>query len=76
MRQLFIALAIAVAGSGVSLLASQERDVMAPVRHFIAGFNKNDISMVAAACADETFIIDDFAPHEWAWIGSCLEMVS
>jgi len=47
------------------VVASQEADVMAPVRQFVDGFNKSDIKMAQGACADETFIIDDFPPHEW-----------
>ena len=59
-----IAVAIAVVGAG-PVVASQEADVMAPVRQFVDGFNKSDIKMAQAACADQTFIIDDFPPHEW-----------
>ena len=59
-----IAVAIAVVGAG-PVVASQEADVMAPVRQFVDGFNKSDIKMAQAACADQTFIIDDFPPHAW-----------
>ena len=52
------------------LVASQDADVMAPVQQFIDGFNKSDIKMVEAACADQTFIIDDFPPHEWHGSGA------
>jgi len=64
MSKLLLAIAIALAGAG-SLIASQETEVMAPVRQFIDGFNKGDIEMAQAACADQTVIIDDFPPHEW-----------
>jgi hypothetical protein len=47
------------------VVASQEADVMAPVRQFVDGFNKSDIKMTQGACANQTFIIDDFPPHEW-----------
>jgi hypothetical protein len=76
MPKLVSAVAIAVAGAG-RVVASQEADVMAPVRQFVNGFNKGDIKMAHAACADQTFIIDDFPPHDkgvdgwriaaWAW---------
>jgi ketosteroid isomerase-like protein len=62
--QVVIAVAVAVVGAG-SVVASQEADVMAPVRQFVDGFNTGDIKMIRAACADQTFIIDDFPPHEW-----------
>jgi len=64
-----IAVAIAVVGAG-PVVASQEADVMAPVRQFVDGFNKSDIKMAQAACADQTFIIDDFPPHEWRGSGA------
>ena len=63
MSRLVIAVAIVV-GSGPAV-ASQEAHVMAPVRQFVDAFNKNDIKRAEAACADQTFIIDDFPPHEW-----------
>ena len=66
---LVIALAIAVVG-GTPAVASQETDVMLPVRQFIDAFNKSDIKMAQAACADQTFIIDDFPPHEWRGSGA------
>ena len=43
---------------------------MAPVRQLIDGFNKSDIKMIEAVCADQTFIIDDFPPHEWRGTGA------
>jgi ketosteroid isomerase-like protein len=69
MPTLLIALAIAVVGAR-SVFASQETDVMGPVRQFVDGFNKNDIKMAQAACADQTFIIDDFPPYEWRGSGA------
>ena len=67
--KLVIALAIAVVGAG-PVVASQETDVMAPVRQFVDGFNKNDTKMAQTACADQTSIIDDFPPHEWHGSGA------
>jgi hypothetical protein len=64
-----IAVAIAVVGAG-PVVASQEADVMTPVRQFVDGFNKSDIEMAQAACADQTFIVDDFPPHEWRGSGA------
>ena len=69
MLKLVIALAITVVAAR-PVFASQETDVMAPVRQFVDGFNKNDIKMAQAACADQTFIIDDFPPHEWRGSGA------
>ena len=69
MPNVVIAVAIAVVGAG-PVVASQEADVMAPVRQFVDGFNKSDIKMAQAACADQTVIIDDFPPHEWRGSGA------
>ena len=40
------------------------------VRQFVEGFNNDDMDLAAAACADETFIIDDFPPHMWTGRGT------
>jgi len=69
MLRLLIALALAVVVAR-PVVASEEGDVMAPVRQFIDGFNKSDINLAQAACADQTFIIDDFPPHEWRGSGA------
>ena len=69
MPKIGIAIAIALIGAG-PVVASEETDVMAPVRQFVEGFNKSDSKMVQAACADQTFIIDDFPPHEWRGSGA------
>src|SRR6478672_6728410 len=69
MPKVVIAVAVALVGAG-PVVASQEADVMAPVRQFVDGFNKSDIKMAQAACADQTFIIDDFPPNEWRGSGA------
>ena len=69
MLKLVIAVAVALVEAG-PVAASQKADVMAPVRQFVDGFNKSDIKMAQAACADQTFIIDDFPPNEWRGSGA------
>jgi ketosteroid isomerase-like protein len=69
MHKLVIALAIAAVGARPAA-ASQETDVMVPVRQFITGFNKSDSKIAQAACADAIFIIDDFPPHAWDGSGA------
>jgi hypothetical protein len=64
-----IALAVIVVAAD-PVIASQQPDVMAPVRQFISGFNKGDVKMAQADCADQTFIVDDFPPHEWSERGA------
>jgi enoyl reductase-like protein len=51
--------------------ATEKADVMAPVHQFIDGFNKGDVKTALAACADQTSIIDEFAPFEWHGAGAC-----
>ena len=70
MRKIWIVLAMVVLAAG-SAAASDKTDVMAPVHQFVDGFNKGDAKTALAACADQTSIIDDFAPHEWHGAGAC-----
>jgi len=41
------------------------------VHQFTDGFNKGDTKSAVAACADQTSISDEFAPHEWHGAGAC-----
>ena len=70
MNKILITLVMAVLAAGPSF-ASEATDVMATVHQFVDGFNKGDIKSALAACADQTAIIDDFAPHEWHGAGAC-----
>ena len=51
--------------------ASDVTEVMKPVHQFIDGFNKGDAKTALAACADDAYIIDEFAPYEWHGAGAC-----
>jgi hypothetical protein len=57
-------------------VADDDKDVMATVNRFVDGFNKGDTGAAAAACADETSILDEFPPHEWHGSGACLRWMS
>lgn len=70
MNKILIALVMAILAAGPAA-ASEATDVMATVHQFIDGFNKGDIKSALAACAEQTSIIDDFAPHEWHGAGAC-----
>jgi hypothetical protein len=68
---------LVVAGLAMGLTAaSEETDVVAVVHQFVDSFNKGDTKTAAAACADETSIIDEFPPYEWHGAGSCLKWMS
>lgn len=70
MHKILFALAVAVLAAGPTA-ASEQTDVMVPVHQFVDGFNKGDTKTAAAACADQTSIIDEFPPHEWHGEGGC-----
>lgn len=65
-----IVVAVLIAGSSVAA-ASDKGDVMAVVHQWVDGFNKGDRASALAACADETSILDNIAPHEWHGSGAC-----
>ena len=44
---------------------------MAVVHQYVQGINTGDAKSRLAACADHTFIIDDFPPHVWDGAGAC-----
>jgi hypothetical protein len=70
MRKLSFGLALMLS-IATPAVASDQSDVMKPIHQFIDGFNKGDVNSALAACADETSIIDEFAPHEWHGAGAC-----
>ena len=70
MRKMFIALSLAVAVAAPAA-ASDKTDVTVAVQKFVDGFNKGDTKTAAAACADQTSIIDEFPPYEWHGVGAC-----
>ncbi|HKD85474.1 MAG TPA: nuclear transport factor 2 family protein [Terriglobales bacterium] len=70
MRKLFVAVAVVLLTSAWAS-ATDQTDVMAKVNQFVEGFNKGDVKMAVGACADQTFIIDEFPPHQWQGMGAC-----
>ena len=52
------------------MTGSADTGPMVAVRQFVEGFNNGDIDLAQAACTDETSIVDDFPPHEWAGPGA------
>ncbi len=70
MRKLLVVIGVVMLAAGLAG-ASQQSDAMAPVHRFVDGFNKGDIKMALAACADQASVIDDFAPYHWDGAGAC-----
>ena len=75
MHRRFIALALVALAQGPAA-AQDKTAVMAPVHQFVDGFNKGDAKTAAAACADETSIIDEFPPHAWHGRGGCAKWMN
>ena len=76
MNRIFMVLAVGVFAAGQTPAFAQapapaKADVLATVNKFLDAFNKGDTKMAAAACADQTSIIDEFPPHEWHGVGAC-----
>jgi ketosteroid isomerase-like protein len=72
---MLIALALALLAQGTTV-AQDKNAVMAPVHQFADAFNKGDGKTLAATCADQASIIDDFPPHVWQGPGSCAKWFS
>jgi ketosteroid isomerase-like protein len=69
-QKLLTVLAVTAAAI-VPATASEKTDAMKLVNQFADSFNKGDAKAAAAACAEQTSIIDDFPPHEWHGAGAC-----
>src|SRR5262245_55867264 len=70
-----MALAICVLTAGPAA-ASDQAEVTSVVREWADGFNKADTQLVAASCADQAFVVDDFPPHEWNGGGACVRWLT
>jgi len=70
MHRIFILLTVGVLLTGPAA-ATDKGDVMSVVHGWVAAFNKGDMQAMAAQCADQASIIDDFAPHVWTGAGAC-----
>ena len=70
MNKILVALVVAILAAGPTA-ASEKTDVMGTIQRFVDAFNKGDMKSAAALCADQTSIIDDFAPHEWHGVAAC-----
>jgi hypothetical protein len=70
MRKVLIAAVMSLLVTG-TMTATEITDVMTSVQRFVDSFNKGDVKAAAAACAEQTSIIDEFPPHEWHGAGAC-----
>lgn len=65
-----LALAVTVVAA-LPAAATDKTDVVATVNKFVDSFNKGDMKAMAATCADQASIIDEFPPYEWHGAGAC-----
>jgi len=70
MHRLLISLAISLLAVEVAA-ASVETELTSVVQQWADGFNKANAELIAASCADEASVVDDFPPHEWKGAGAC-----
>jgi ketosteroid isomerase-like protein len=70
MHKILVSLVLALLVAG-PVAASDKTDIIAVVHQFADGINKGDVKSAVATCAEQTSIIDDFAPHEWHGSGAC-----
>jgi len=70
-QKVLIAFAMALMTLSTAALADDKADAVATVQQFVDALNKGDLKAAAATCAEQTSIIDDFAPHEWHGAGAC-----
>jgi ketosteroid isomerase-like protein len=75
MHKLFIAFTLFALMAGPAA-ATDKTDVMSVIHQWVDGFSNGDMKSMAAACADQASIIDDFPPHEWHGTGACAKWSS
>jgi ketosteroid isomerase-like protein len=71
MMKSFVAL-IAAALLVAPAARTDQEDVLATVNKFLVAFNKGDTTAMAATCAPQASIIDEFPPHIWQGAGACM----
>jgi ketosteroid isomerase-like protein len=64
MRTLISIAAVALLAASPALAAGNEA-VLAPIKAFVAGLDKNDMTSAAGAHVAAPAIIDEFPPHHW-----------
>ena len=70
MHTIILAIGLMALGQG-STSSADQKAAMAVVQQFTDAFNKGDTKAAAAACAEQTSIIDEFPPHVWHGAGGC-----
>ncbi|MEO7971444.1 MAG: nuclear transport factor 2 family protein [bacterium] len=71
MRKILLTLILVVLAAASIVAVDSKKEVMRPIHQFVDSLNKGDLKTMAAACAEQTSIIDEFPPHEWHGAGAC-----
>jgi ketosteroid isomerase-like protein len=66
-----VSLATCAAVGSAQTPGAAQTAVVAAVHQFVDGFNKGDMKIMAASCAEQASILDEFPPHEWHGAGAC-----
>jgi len=56
--------------------SADQKAALALVQQFTDAFNKGDTKTAAAACAEQTSIIDEFPPYAWQGAGGCAKWMA
>jgi hypothetical protein len=73
---LVLSLALVATFSIAQTAGPAQTAVMATVNQFVDSFNKGDTKTFLADCADQTSIVDEFAPYAWQGTGACAKWMS
>ena len=78
MYKIFMAVSLSAfaAVATAQTLGAAQTAVVAVVHQFVDGFNKGDMKIMAASCAEQASILDEFPPHEWHGAGACAKWAS
>ena len=73
MYRIFVVVSLAAwaAVASAQTPGSAQTAVFAAVHQFVDGLNKGDMKVMAASCAEQASILDEFPPHEWHGAGAC-----
>jgi ketosteroid isomerase-like protein len=72
---MIVGLVLASCCAGPSF-ASDESDVMAVVKAYLADINNGDVPNFTKLCAPQVIILDDFPPHVWQGANACTEWLN
>lgn len=72
LRRIVIGFAGLILLDGTAIAAGRD-EVMKTVNQWVDSLNRGDVANALAACAEETSIVDEFAPFQWHGKGTCAQ---